>query len=52
MEGLCHYHQSGHCKWGSTCRKHHVYELCSTQGDQKGNLESDYFTLRNWAHNF
>ena len=21
------------------------------QGDQKGNLESDYFTLRKWAHN-
>ena len=25
--------------------------FCSAQGYQKGNFETDYFTVRNWAHN-
>ena len=31
MEGtLCLYNQSGFCRYGDMCRKHHVHEVCST----------------------
>ena len=31
MEVVCKYFQCGFCKFGESCRKQHVNEMCSTQ---------------------
>ena len=32
MEQVCQYFQCGYCKFGDKCRKHHVKEICNTDG--------------------
>ena len=31
MEGVCQFNQKGFCKFGDSCRKRHVKEICSNQ---------------------